>query len=135
MSLYRPRKRRPEINIVPLIDVMTALIFFFLMTMHFDEIQSLSITPPNAESADKVTGRDGGGIVVAVTKAGVFYFNGKEVTAAVLKTRLAEIAAKLPGAPVLVVADERSLTKDAIYLADQVRSAGLQPRFMTRPTR
>jgi biopolymer transport protein ExbD len=134
MSLIRRRRHRPEINIVPLIDVMTALIFFFLMTMHFDETQSLAITPPSAESSDKSVGRDGGGTVVAVTKGGRYYINGKEVSPAYLVTRLNEIGKEVPGGPVLVVADEKTITKDTVWLLDQVRKARLSPRLATKPT-
>lgn len=47
--LHRKRRRRAEINIVPLVDVLTSLIFFFLLTMQFKEIYAVDITPPSHE--------------------------------------------------------------------------------------
>lgn len=133
MSLYRRRKRRTDINIVPLIDVMTVLIFFFLMTMHFDEMQALSITPPAAESAGKDKGM--GGVVVAVTKAGAFYLNGKPVAREMLVRQLKKEGEKLPGSYILIVADEQALTKDTVFIVDQANKASLAPRLVTRPSR
>ncbi|MDR1497593.1 MAG: biopolymer transporter ExbD [Puniceicoccales bacterium] len=135
MSLFRPRKRRTDINIVPLIDVMTVLIFFFLMTMRFDETQALAITPPRAESADREFSKNPGELVVAVTKAGVFYINGKQADIPALKQQLAQTSKAAPGSSILVVADEQALTKDTIYVVDQVNKQKLVPRLITRPSR
>ena len=44
-------KRKAEVNIVPLVDVLTVLIFFFLLTMQFKEIYAVDITPPKMESS------------------------------------------------------------------------------------
>ena len=56
-SLLPPRRKRiTGINIVPLIDVMTALIFFFLMSMKFDDLRQLGITPPQSDSAAETGG-------------------------------------------------------------------------------
>jgi biopolymer transport protein ExbD len=135
MSLYRPRKRKVEINIVPLIDLMTVLIFFFLMTMRFDEIQALAITPPTADSAGHDFSKGAGESVVAVTKAGNFYLNGKKVEKDALVQHLTEVGKKNPGGHILVVADEQTVTKNTFYIIDQANKAGLAPRVVTKPTR
>ena len=40
------RRRRPMINIVPLVDVLTVLLFFFLVTMQFKQVSTLNIMVP-----------------------------------------------------------------------------------------
>lgn len=52
-GLYVRRRRKAEINIVPLIDVLTMLIFFFLVTMQFREMATLNLTLPKMETAGK----------------------------------------------------------------------------------
>jgi biopolymer transport protein ExbD len=52
-GLYLRRRRKAEINIVPLIDVLTMLIFFFLVTMQFREMATLNLTLPKMETAGK----------------------------------------------------------------------------------
>jgi biopolymer transport protein ExbD len=112
---------------------MTVLIFFFLMTMHFEEMQALAITPPIAESAGKE--KSAGGPIVAVTKSGEFYLNGKTVEKDVLVDTLRKTGEKTPGGPILIVADEQTLTKDTVFIVDQANKAGLSPKLVTRPSR
>ena len=52
-GLYTRRRRKAEINIVPLIDVLTMLIFFFLVTMQFRQMSTLNLTLPKMETAGK----------------------------------------------------------------------------------
>ncbi len=133
MSLYRPRKRKTDINIVPLIDVMTVLIFFFLMSMRFVDTSTLSIAPPSAETAEKE--KSATGMVVAVTKDGAFHFNGRQVEREQLETLLQETGKKTPGEGILIVADEQTLTRDTVYLIDRANKAKLSPKLVTRPTK
>jgi biopolymer transport protein ExbD len=50
MSLIIPRRRRNEINVIPLIDVMVVLVFFLLLAGRFEEARTLSIVPPTADA-------------------------------------------------------------------------------------
>ena len=131
MSLYRRRRRRPEINVVPLVDVMTVLIFFFLMTMHFEDMRALAITPPAAESAGRES--EGRGAVVAVTREGKFFLNGEEIAKEKLLEWMRQEGAEEKGKTVLIVADEETVTKDTVFLLDQASQAHLTPRLVTRP--
>ncbi|MDR2513498.1 MAG: biopolymer transporter ExbD [Puniceicoccales bacterium] len=135
MSLYRPRKRQNQINIVPLIDVMTVLIFFFLMTMRFDEIMTLDISPPSAESATPEYANGTGAVVVAISKKGTFFYNKQEVTKQELARRLTDLGKKLPGHYIFVVADGQTFTQDALYAVDQANKADLRPRLVTQSSR
>jgi len=51
MSLSIKRRLKPQVNLIALIDVLSLLIFFFLMTMQFRYGHVLSITPPKIETA------------------------------------------------------------------------------------
>jgi len=135
MSLLRPRRRRPEINIVPLIDVMTALIFFFLMTMRFDEMQALDISPPVADNSSQAVSRAEGQVVAAITKNGDYYLNGEKVSPSEMGRRLDAIGKRLPGGNILVVADGLAITNDTVHLVDLARKSGLHPRLITKPSR
>ena len=52
-SLYPKRRKRPELNLVPLIDVLVMLIFFAFVTMQFKSAATLNITLPKVETAGK----------------------------------------------------------------------------------
>ena len=51
MSLLQRRRKKPSVNIIPLMDVLTILIFFFLVSMQFKEMTTLNLTLPDIESA------------------------------------------------------------------------------------
>ena len=51
--LQNKRRKRPELNLVPLIDVLVMLIFFAFVTMQFRSAATLNITLPKVETAGK----------------------------------------------------------------------------------
>src|SRR5206468_3791014 len=78
MSELRPRRRkRPELNLVPLIDVLVMLIFFAFVTMQFKSAATLNITLPKVETAGKNEFK--GTVTIGINNAGVLSFNGKDV--------------------------------------------------------
>ena len=78
-SLERSRRRRRkfEVNIVPMVDVMTVLIFFFLLTMQFKENGVVQINPPSMSTSEKAQ-ESGKPNILAVSKDGEFYLNEKK---------------------------------------------------------
>ena len=132
MSLYVSRKRRTDINVIPLIDVLTVLLVFLLVTTRFDDTESLAITPPASESAAKSGDTGAAPIVLAVDKTGAIFLNSKPVTRAAVDAALAALAKWSKDVTVLVVADESAPTKDTVYALDRARLAGLSSRLVTR---
>lgn len=132
MSLYVSRKRRTDINVIPLIDVMTVLLVFLLVTTRFDEADSLAITPPSAESAGKSEEVPGDPAVLAVDKTGRFYLNAAPVAREGLDAALAKLAKTRKSVALMVVADEATPTRDTVYALDRARLAGLTSRLVTR---
>ena len=125
------RRRKVEINIVPLIDVLVVLLFFFLVTMQFRDVRILQLTLPEMETAGEAARSEY--IELAVTKEGIVYYNSDEVDRAELSRRLA-MAAQINGTvSVLITADEASLLKDTTMLMDACRKEGLENiRLQTR---
>jgi biopolymer transport protein ExbD len=130
MSLVITRRRRNEINIIPLIDVMVVLVFFLLLCGRFEEANSLSIVPPAAQSG--ATGNGSPAMVIGVDREGKLYLEGKEISRPALEKAMAERAKRDANAEVLIVADEQSLTGAAVYVLDTVGKVGLKPRLLTR---
>ena len=52
-GFYKKQRKRPELNLVPLIDVLVMLIFFAFVTMQFKSATTLNITLPKVETAGK----------------------------------------------------------------------------------
>lgn len=133
MSLIIPRRRRNDINIIPLIDVMVVLVFFLLLAGRFEEARTLSIVPPTADAGG--TSSTAASMVIGVDREGKIYLEGKEITRSDLNKTLADKAKIAPDVEVLIIADERSLTGTAVGVLDSVVKVGLRPRLLTRPTK
>lgn len=129
-QFYTRRKRISFINIVPLIDVMTVLIFFFLMSMKFDEIRQLGITPPTAESAAQKQSE--AKLVVAVNAAGEFFLNSEKVASENLALALGSAAEKQKSKNIILVADEETATKYTVFIVDQAQKHGLSVQLLTK---
>src|SRR5215208_8446468 len=76
--LAHKRRKRPEMNLVPLIDVLVMLIFFAFVTMQFKSAATLNITLPKVETAGKNEFK--GTVTISIDKEGKLTFNGKPVS-------------------------------------------------------
>ena len=120
MSLIRKSRKKAEINIVPLVDVLMVLIFFFLMTMQFRNVNVLNITPPEIQTAGKNLLNEQ--ILIGISPEGQYYLNNQEVPEAVLEEAL-KLAGEANGEqPVLLVSDEETPLKHVTRVLDICRS-------------
>jgi len=122
-SLYRKRRRRPEMNLVPLIDVLVMLIFFAFVTMQFKSAATLNITLPKVETAGKNEFK--GTVTIAIDKDGTISFNGKVVTDDQLIPLLERVHNVDKDIPVLIKADETTQLKKLAFVMDSCRKTGM----------
>lgn len=120
MSLVLRRRRSPTINIVPLVDVLTVLLFFFLVTMQFKQVSSLNITVPKIETAgeNKITEQ----IVIALSPEGELYLNERAVDKVQLESVIKLAGELTPDMPVLLIADEEVALKRVTEVMDICRT-------------
>jgi len=122
-SFYQKRRKRPELNLVPLIDVLVMLIFFAFVTMQFKSAATLNITLPKVETAGKNEFK--GTVTIGIDKDGVVSFNGKKVTDDQLIGLLEEVHNVDKDIPVLIKADETTQLKKLAFVMDACRKTGL----------
>ncbi len=123
MSLYQRRRQRPEMNLVPLIDVLVMLIFFAFVTMQFKSATTLNITLPKVDTAGKNEFK--GTVVIAIDPTGVLSFNSKAIKDDELLGLLGEVRKIDKDIPVLIRADETTQLKKLAFVMDSCRKAGL----------
>ena len=119
-NLICRRRRQPTINIVPLVDVLTVLLFFFLVTMQFKQVSTLNITVPKIETAGKNEIEER--IVIAVSPEGEVYLNDRPVEKAVLVSAMKLAGELTPNMPVLLIADEEVPLKFVTEVMDVCRT-------------
>jgi len=122
-GLYQRRRRRRDMNLLPLIDVLVMLIFFAFVTMQFRSATTLNITLPKVETAGKNEFK--GTVTIGVTAEGEMTFNGQPVTEDQIEGLLTEVHNVDRDIPVLISADENTPLRLVTFLMDACRKTGL----------
>ena len=117
------KKRRAEINIVPLVDVLMVLIFFFLMTMQFRDQRVLNLELPEIETAGSSEAR--GDLRLIVDREGNFLLNEQPVGAEQLQAALRVAGEADPDRKVLLAAHEETPLRIVTQVMDWSRQANL----------
>jgi biopolymer transport protein ExbD len=124
MSGFRQKTRkRPELNLVPLIDVLVMLIFFAFVTMQFRSATMLNITLPKIATAGKNEYK--GTVTLGIDNKGVISFNGRPVLDEELLPLLKQVHDVNTDIPVLIKADETTQLKKLAFVMDACRASGL----------
>lgn len=118
--LVTRKRKQPAINIVPLVDVLTVLVFFFMVTMQFKTMSSLNITAPEIKTAGKNEISEQ--IIVAVNQEGEIYLNDRTVTVEQFKQAMELAGENRADTPVLLIADEEAPLKHVTEVMDICRS-------------
>ena len=122
------RSAEPEINLIPLIDVVLVIIIFLMLTTTFSKVSGLEINLPTAESegAESVAEE----IVVAVTAAGEVLVNRQPVGERSIDAIAAALGKAVPGQsaepPVIVInADAKATHQSVVDVMQAAQRAGL----------
>lgn len=118
------RRRRYDVNIVPMVDVMMVLLFFFLITMQFKEIRSVEIAPPSMSTSEQ-SGVDKPS-VIGISKEGDYYFNDKKISLKELEGSLKTLADADKAPSIVLLADKEVPLHYATSAIDAVRLAKIK---------
>ena len=120
------RNEEPEINLIPLIDVVLVIIIFLMLTTTFSKVSGLSINLPSAAADGEPAASE---IVVAVTAAGDVLVNSQPVGGRAVDAIAAALAKAVPAGakePVVVVnADAKATHQSVIDVMHAAQRAGL----------
>jgi biopolymer transport protein ExbD len=108
---------------VPLIDVLTVLIFFFLVTMQFREQLTLNLILPQIETAGR--NEFASPIIIGIDRDGVIFFNGTVANEEQLTELVRVISSQTTDVTVLIKAHEETPLNKVTYVMDTCRRLGL----------
>ena len=117
-------RRKPKIDIVPLVDVLMVLIIFFLVTMQFQDLRALNVKLPKIETAGSNVIRNE--LIISIKNTGETFLNGNEVNPEELEKLLKESSQLQKRPLVLVVADENVPLKFVTKVVDLCRKYNLE---------
>jgi biopolymer transport protein ExbD len=126
-GLYHKRRKRPEMNLVPLIDVLVMLIFFAFVTMQFRSAATMNLTLPKVETAGRSELKDS--VTINISKEGEFVFQSGARSVAVSLEQLEKLVAEVGGitkdVTVLIRSDENTPLRHLTAAMDICRKNGL----------
>jgi biopolymer transport protein ExbD len=123
----KPR-RRPNINITSLIDVLFLLLTFFLVTTTFIEQSALKVELPSMKHADRVQQEKR--FILNVSKNGQMFFNGESTSTEALKSLLAKSSADVDASGGLILRADSGLPYgDVMGILDVIKGSGVK-RFV-----
>ena len=126
MKFQRGRDRdEPEINLIPMIDVMLVIIIFLMLTTTYAKFSGLEINLPTADASKQA--EQPNEIDVAVTASGQVLINKSPLTAADVKT-IAEALQRAAGGrpdPVIIInADAKATHQSVVDIMQAAQTAG-----------
>lgn len=127
MNFQRGRFREePEINLIPMIDVLLVILIFLMITTTYSKFSGLEINLPTAETT--ATAEPPAEIDVAVTGAGEVLVNRVPLASrdvASLAGALRRVAAGARDPVVVIHADARATHQSVIDVMQAAQQAGL----------
>ncbi|TMN24639.1 biopolymer transporter ExbD [Pseudoxanthomonas sp. X-1] len=117
----------PEINLVPLIDVILVLIIFFVITTTFDARSTLQLQLPSA--SQQPADAPAKALSILINAEGRYFVGDSEVLrtdADALKQAIAQSAGKDHARPVLLRADARTPHQAVVTALDALAQLGFK---------
>ncbi|HEY9895468.1 MAG TPA: biopolymer transporter ExbD [Candidatus Sericytochromatia bacterium] len=119
MRLPEEPDNPPQLNILPMIDVIFALLtFFILSTLSLTRSEGLPVNLPKAATAQSQSSSQ---IVVTLNQQGQLTLNRQPAQLGDLQTRIRALMGKNPNAVVVINADERVSHGQVIAVMDRLR--------------
>lgn len=126
MNFQRGRQKEdPEINLVPMIDVLLVILIFLTITTTYSKFSELEISLPQAAS-DQSAERNNV-IDVGITATGSYMINNAPVkfsSSAALSDALREAAGDRPNPAIVIHADAQATHQSVITVMEAARLAG-----------
>ncbi|NLM94767.1 MAG: biopolymer transporter ExbD [Firmicutes bacterium] len=116
------RKRRPRVEILPLIDVIFFILVFFMLFASFEiNPAGLKVELPKAVTASE---REPSNLTITVTKTGAMYIDGKAVATSEIQSRVRQAVQRRPDLFVIIRADKETRYEHVVKAMDEVRAGG-----------
>jgi biopolymer transport protein ExbD len=122
-GLYQRHRKRPELNLVPLIDVLVMLIFFAFVTMQFKSATTMNLTLPKVETAGKSELKES--LTISISKDGGVDVNGRPASMANLDDLVRQIGRISKDITVVIRSDENTPLRFVTEAMDTCRKQGL----------
>jgi putative biopolymer transport exbD protein len=127
-----PQEERPQLMIIPMIDIIFFLLVFFMMSMLSMVVQkSMPLTLPQAESAKVSMTRN---VPVTITADGGIYYERDLMSLRDLTARLKEDVAHGEDISVILRGDAAASYGTVVQVMDVVKHLGIEKVYIATDT-
>lgn len=130
----RGHREEPEINFIPLIDLLLVILIFLMVTTTYSRFSELQVSLPQAEG--KAEEKKNAELRVEVSRGGDYLVNGRrpdDKSVAALAKLLQTLSAGKQNPVVIISADAQATHQSVVSVMEAARVAGLsQLTFATQ---
>jgi len=112
------------IDLAPMLDFVTNLLIFFIITAVFVKEAGLEVNRPT--SFEQPQEEDSKGIQIQILENGEIWVDNRSVDVRAVRANVERMSAVNPEAGVLILAQERAPTGTLVDVVDQVHLGGIQ---------
>ena len=114
-----PKKKKPKINIIPLIDIIFLMLVFFMLATNFNKNFQINFKVGNQkEIIDKSIDNN---LMILRIKSDKFYLEGQEINLKELEDKYLKIWDSLKLDRIIILNDNKSSVQTLISLLDQIK--------------
>ncbi|HEX4896247.1 MAG TPA: biopolymer transporter ExbD [Solimonas sp.] len=111
------------IDLAPMLDFVLNLLIFFIITAVFAKEVGLTVSRPNANTAEK---KDAGTLLISIRENGEIWIDRRVVDVRAVRANVERLHAEKPEDSVVVIAEKGSQTGILVQVIDQVRQGGVE---------
>ena len=124
---HAPESEDHGIDLAPMLDFMTNLLIFFIITTSFVKEAGITVTKQEAMTPE---GREHGNIMIAVTESGELWMDRQRVDFRRIRSMVERLAVERPDDSVVILADKASKAGIVARVMDEVKIGGISEVYI-----
>ena len=124
---HAPESEDHGIDLAPMLDFMTNLLIFFIITTSFVKEAGITVSKEDALTAES---RDNGNIMIAVTESGELWMDRQQVDFRRMRSMIERLAIERPDDSVVILADKASKAGVVARVMDEVKMGGINEVYI-----
>ena len=124
---HAPDSEDHGIDLAPMLDFMTNLLIFFIITTSFVKEAGITVVKPEALTPEA---REDGNIMIAITENGDLWMDRQQVDFRKMRSLIERLAIERPDDSVVILADKASKAGMVARVMDEVKIGGIDKVYI-----
>tara|TARA_B100001989_G_scaffold228683_1_gene185614 strand:+ start:204 stop:611 length:408 start_codon:yes stop_codon:yes gene_type:complete len=123
MFKQKKPRRKAQLTLAPMLDMIFILLIFFVVSTTFSKLPGIKINKPDATQTDQLPPNN---LMIGISSQGSFVINQNTYSVTQIKEKLTIKFQNNPNLSVLIIADELSALKYTIQIMDLCKQVGIK---------